>query len=339
MAVALRGFARLPKGLRMSKNADTRLEETIRFIEANPAPGFVGDFAALVKALKAWKKSAPQGDLITLSGLMSQEKSANRPAKKADRAYRRAAILLKCAFEKPKDQWAAAAKLINGYSQAFADAYSYSLNDARDAYFSGATEAQVALDDLLANPINFLQNNKLTINGKSTELACSYGFSMRDGGYKFDCLSPGSAKVTVMAINVPATPYNNVKANLGAIKATLSSLDGTCKLMLTTQFTGCTYCFENTGPNLAAAHIDPQGKTTQVTGQTISKALREGGGFSNSLGGTFKAYGRVDTGSGTYGYPQTAEQMTIVAIKDNGAWAVYAQITLATHREVERIDV
>lgn len=198
--------------------------------------------------------------------------------------------------------------------------------------------AQVNLDLLQADPTQFLTTYKLTINGRSAAQKWPYGFYMKKGTYRLDCLSPGDGQVTVEAINVPATPYTAVQANPGNIAATLSSLDAGCTLMLTTQFTGCCYCFMTHGGNLAAAHIDPQGRTTGTTGQTISQALRTNGGFSNGIGGTFKAYGRIDNGSGLFGYPQTAQQMTIVAVKRSGAWEVYAQIDMGTHRDVERID-
>jgi hypothetical protein len=322
----------------MTKNVDTRLTETIQFIQTHPVAGFIGDFNAVVAALTAWRTTASPATRTTLSKLMSQEKTANRPGNKTDRAYRRAAILLKCALAEPETNWAAAATLLNKYSSDFAGVYSNNLDEGRDGHFSSATVAQVNLDLLQADPLQFLGTFKLTINGRSGAQKWPYGFYMKKGIYRLDCLSPGNGKVTVEAINVPATPYSSVQASPGTIMATLSSLDAGCNLMLTTQFTGCCYCFMVNGGDLAAAHIDPQGRVTGVTGQAISLHLRNSGGFANGNGGTFKAYGRIDNGSGLYGYAQAAQQMTIVGVKRASAWQVFAQIDMGTHRDVERID-
>jgi hypothetical protein len=157
---------------------------------------------------------------------------------------------------------------------------------------------------------------------------------MRKGAYTLDCIGTFRGKIQINAINVPATPYSRVQGSPGALTATLSSLDPSCNLMLTTQFIGCCYCFMVNETNLAAAHIDPEKK---VTGQHVSQQLRAHGGFSNGVGGTFRAYGRVDDGSRTYGYPQSAYQMIIVAVRQR-AWEVYAQIAREKTWDTRRID-
>jgi len=322
----------------MTKNVDTRLTETIAFVQANPVADFIGDFNAVVAALTAWNNTANPADRTTLSKLMSQEKTANRPGNKKDRAYRRAAILLRCALKEPQTEWVKTANGTNSSTKPASGVYASALNEGRDGHFSSAAVAQANLDLLQAHPRRFLGQFKLTINGKSTSQRCTYGFYMVGGTYKLDCYFPGLGNVTVDAINVPATPYVNVQGNPGAIPATLSSLSAACTLMLTTQFTGCSYCFMVNGGSLAAAHIDPQGKATGTTGQQVSQDMRANGGFANGNGGTFKAYGRIADGSGLFGYPMAAQQMTIVGVKRGVDWRVYAQIELGDHRDVERID-
>ena len=91
----------------MAKDWNVRLSETIAFIKKTPAPGFTGDRQFVTAALDDWNQSAPADQRKQLSELMSQEKATNRPASKPDRAYRRAAILLKCAIIDPNQAtWA-----------------------------------------------------------------------------------------------------------------------------------------------------------------------------------------------------------------------------------------
>lgn len=322
----------------MSKDIEVRLQETIQFIRTNQPVNFSGDFNMIIQALNTWRRTAPAQTQRTLSLLMSQEKAPNRPNNATDRNYRRACILLKCALVEPETQWAATAAQINNYKKDFASWYKYALDDSRDKLFSAPAVARENLNLLKTHPKRFLNQYKLIVNGRPQGQRFSYGFYMENGTYNLDCNMPFKGRITEDAINVPATPYVSVQNNLGNIQATLSSVDNNCDLMLTTQFTGCCYCFMVNGGSLAAAHIDPQGRTTGTTGQHISQQIRASGDFSNGNGGAFKAYGRVDPASGLYGYPQTALQMIIVAVKRGGAWRVYAQIDMGTHIIAERIS-
>ena len=90
----------------------------------------------------------------------------------------------------------------------------------------------------------------------------------------------------------------------------------------------------------ASAARDPGGgvgRTSVYDGETVSKALREGGGFRNGNFGVFRAYGRVADKS-QYGYPLDATQMIIVALKGKNGWKVFAQISKTDGFRVERID-
>lgn len=321
----------------MSKDAEVRLQETIQFIGNTPPANFVGDMNLIVRALNTWRRTASLNTRHTLSLLMSQEKAPNRPKNSVDRSYRRAAIMLKCVLLAPETQWAATALQVNNNAQNFANLYRFNVNDSRDAVYSSPGVARANLDLLKAHPKRFLNQFKVVVNGRAQGQAFPYGFYMFNGVYKLDCLHPGNGRITETAINVPATPYANVQNHLGNIQATLSSVNNHCDLMLTTQFTGCCYCFMPNGANLAAAHIDPQGLVTGITGQQISAQLRANGGFSNGNGGNFQAYGRVDVNSGLFGYPQTAQQMIIIAVKKAGAWRVYAQTDMGVHFTADRI--
>ena len=322
----------------MSKDVETRLQETIQFVRTHPPTNFFGDFNLIVQGLSTWYRTAGATTRRTLSLLMSQEKAPNRPQNETDRAYRRACILMKCALAVPETQWTATAALINGYTSNFSGCYMLNLEESRDKIYSSTSIARQNLTLLKTHPKQFLNQYKIIVNGKPQGQRLSYGFYMEKAIYRLDCWFPFRGLVTEDAINVPATPYASVQNNLGNIQATLSSVDTSYDLMLTTQFTGCCYCFMVNGGDLAAAHIDPQGKTTGITGQHISQQIRANGGFSNGNGGTFEAYGRIAVGSGLFGYPQTAQQMIIVAVKKAGAWRLYAQSDMGTHITAERIS-
>jgi hypothetical protein len=321
----------------MPKDAELRLQETIRFIRDHPLPSLSGDFHLIIQALNTWHATASPGTRRTLSLLMSQEKAPNRPNNETDRNYRRACILVQCALVEPETQWVATAALINAFKADFASSYKANVELSRDALYSSPGLARENLTLLKTHTRRFLNQYKLIVNGRPQAQRFPYGFYMEQGSYRLNCLMPFMGRITEDAINVPATAYASVQNSLGSIHATLSSVDSNCDLMLTTQFTGCCYCFMVNGANLAAAHIDPEGLKTGITGQHIAQQLRNSGGFSNGNGGTFKAYGRVDAGSALFGYPQAAQQMIIVAVKRSGAWRVYAQTDMGTHITVDRI--
>lgn len=310
-----------------TKNWSTRLTETISYIENNTGGG-ISDSTLIVNALNRWKNNGSSQQL--LSEKMSQEGAPNKPSKQSLRHLKRAMILLKCALEYPTkvNQWDAQVTAINNYQDKhLASLYTSAMKDAQDLAGSHGDIVDPLILELKSNTLNYLKNNKLTISGKKEGLQYSYGVSMRDGTYRINPYDSKAEHKKLLAINVPATLYKDVKDNLGAIQGT-SSIGHDAILMLTTQFTGCTYCFSTSGGSLVAAHIDPGGgvgRKSDYDGVTISKSLRESGGFANGNGGTFKAFGRIE-GAG-YGYPKSADQMTIVGVKNiNDQWEVYAQV-------------
>ena len=326
----------------MAKDWNVRLTETIAFIKKTPAPGFTGDRQFVTAALDEWNQTSPADQRKQLSELMSQEKATNRPAKGPDRAYRRAAILLECAVISPDQAtWPGKAKVVNTDKASPAGLYTMAFGTAYDAVGSGA-KAGPNLAFLLASPADFLRKYKISVNGRNTAGPFEYGFAMDGGTYKIKAGNPDQTPTKLRAINVPAVLFDAVERSLDSLTGTRSSDHEDCSIMLTTQFTGCTYCFALSADrsSLVAAHIDPGGgigRTSTHTGESVSKALRENGGFRNGNGGVFRAYGRVSNGA-EYGYPLTASQMIITALKGKSGWKVFAQIAEANGFRVERID-
>jgi len=326
----------------MAKDWNLRLSETIAFIKKTPAQGFTGDRQFVTAALDEWNTTAPADQRKQLSELMSQEKAPNRPAKGPDRAYRRATILLECAVIDPDPtKWPGKSNAVNKDKASPSGLYTMAFGTAYDAVGSGA-KAGPNLAFLLASPREFLERYKISVTGRNKSAPFEYGFAMDGGAYKITAGNPTQTTTNFRAINVPAVLFETVKGSLGSLTGTDSSDFGDCSVMLTTQFTGCTYCFMMSADRsrLMAAHIDPGGgvgRTSEHSGESVSKALRETGGFRNGNFGVFRAYGRVADKS-QYGYPLTATQMIITALKGKNGWKVFAQIAEANKFRVERID-
>ena len=328
----------------MGKEWNARLTQTITFIRNTPGPpAYTADRRVVAEALDDWNQNASGAQRKRLSELMSQEGTLYRPANKPDRARRRATILLQCAlidtdpagWDQKRDD------TNNNRGGTEANLYGFALETAHDRI--GSTDkAGTNLALLRASPNEFLTKYKVTLNGKPTAGRYEYGFLMEKGGYKMQVGNPNQTPTSLLAINVPAVMFDTVERSLDTLTGTRSSDYDDCNVMLTTQFTGCTYCFmlSADGSSLVAAHIDPGGgigRTSNHTGESVSKALRENGGFRNGNGGVFRAYGRVADAT-QFGYPKSAQQMIITALKRNGRWRIYAQITEQNGFKVERLD-
>jgi hypothetical protein len=317
----------------MSKGADERIDETVAFVAAQPVAAATSaeDHALIVKCLKDWRRLTSEATRAKLSAMLSQNDSPNRAGQADTRAMLRASTLLKCAIATPESGWAAMATSDKATPAAqSAKWYSDALGFARDYIHSTPEFIERMIAALKGDPLKFLAAHKLTINGGTKAgNPVLYTVAMKNGAYSFDCYGVNKGRKSVSAVNVIATLYKDVKANLGALTPVDSASGPNCDLLLTTQFTGCTFAFMKSpdGSNLLAAHIDP-GKGSGVQGRDVSVAVRQGGGFGGAgNGGQFKAYGRVPNESGFFGYPESAAQMTIVGVKAAGQWRLYAQIT------------
>lgn len=317
----------------MSKDTELRITETITFVEQHPVADATSaaDHTLIVTWLRTWKQVTSTATKARLSALMSQEDAHHRAGSAGGRAYIRASTLVKCAIALPESGWADAARGDKFTPAGQGDGiYTGALRAARDHIRSTPFHVNRMLADLRGDPLTFLGHTKLVINGgNKAGNPVSYKVAMKDGAYSFDCYGANQGRVTVKAVNVMATKYAAVSANLGALPAVDSAVDASCDLLLTTQFTGCTFCFARSpdGSNMLAAHIDP-GLGTGVSGTAMSQSIRGGGGLAGAgNGGAFQAYGRVPNGSGLFGYPESAAQMTIVGVRDAGDWNLYSQIT------------
>ncbi len=322
------------------KEWNKRLTDTIDQIALSNAPGFTGDKALIVTSLRSWLAAAPLTERKEISELMSQDGLANKPGK-ADRASRRAQILLQCALVKRnKADWPAVKHFVNHSS--LGTTIKGAMDMAHDAIYSGQAQGDTNKNRLITHTREFLERFRVSVASKPAAGIYEHSFFMLNGEYRITpyVQNPPSA-VSVSAMNMPATKFSLVKDNLGAIPgmhtATYNEEPLGSNLLLTTQFSGCSYCFMLNADrsSLITAHIDPE-KGQGVDGAAIAKRLAATGSFANGNGGVFRVYGRT-TDDSKFGYGDG--NMIIIAVRRDGKWEIWAQLTAVSGaRTVERID-
>ena len=106
---------------------------------------------------------------------------------------------------------------------------------------------------------------------------------------------------------------------------------GTPDIMITTKLTGCSFLVRNNAGVIECAHIQPNAAANPPqTGQALRTTLSAGGGYAS-------LFGRGRTGMKGY---ESAEAATVIGVRRNNAWNIYAQRQVAgqdTFKDVERI--
>jgi hypothetical protein len=327
------------------RNWQTRLTRTISFIRDDPTPWLRANKTPIVTALNTWVLGNAV-DAQTLSGLMSQVGTNPYPGDRG-RKVRRATILLNGAIMDPagRQRWPAMANTVNTHHTAQSNAdFQLALETARDTVYSTPAVVNVQLARLRTNPRSFLRDWQLLVNGVPNAGVVPYWVEMVGGAYKLECQLPAGGRPVIQAFNIPARAYAGVANNLGAIPGT--DVQGVnSDLALTTQFSGCAFCFQIDDPAMMATHLDPTAavaggllpQNQRATGDAIRQQLEANGAFANPNNGTFRVFGR-NTAQGAFGYGDC--RVIIVSVQRNNQWRVYAQLqyVLAGNWDVYRID-
>jgi len=197
------------------------------------------------------------------------------------------------------------------------------------------------------DPLNFLRNNNLHIFGSNTSgvVDCFLEYVWKQAEFKI--IPPPSGKAhpcRLQAVNVPAIPWDLVPNRITG--STFAGIVGTeltvADVMVSTQFTGCAFCFKEVAGRLFAAHIMPDNGNAAIPGSGIELAnqlagqrpLVGGGDFSNAPpGGTFKVYGRgysnIPSLPSGYVYTGPPSSMTIIGFRKHN-WQFFSQELSAT---------
>lgn len=325
------------------KESHARISQTISFIrKATVTPAAAMDRRkGVADALQEWFDArGPAVD--TVSAAMSQNKTRNRPSDADDRHYRRAIILIKCvaypAENRPDEH---AANVNNVIKSNYAAALGQALIEAgQDLQLTSPTGLNEVYNLLLANPERFLTEKTIRINVASgVEGELEYAFYYHTGGKRYEFASIAYAGVRphkkVMVTVVPAINWWEIPGYPKEVVPTVANASGSPPLVITTQFTGCTFCYAPNGGGLLAAHVSPDGTNKDAarakTGKKLGEQLTDDGNSFKGYG-AFKTYVRGATEE-KLGYGDT-EQMYIIGVHGRNGWECWSQHVWKTSKDV-----
>jgi hypothetical protein len=238
------------------------------------------------------------------------------------------------------------------------------------------TDLQLKLFSLKGNPLGFLQNNLVITqsarspNDDGVGQTESYRFIFNYREQAFLLIPSGALKpngvrgngITLNVVNVPEWYWfrvpgrgrNPAPGNFGQLPCTeLTGAD----LMVTSAFTGCSFCFKSNAGRVYAAHISPDG-TAANAGPNIGAApelatqLIATGDFAAPAGavaGALQVFGRGRSNLGAYpngyavnavpGVPLVQASMYVIGSQGGGGhnWTLVFQENNAGARNVGRL--
>lgn len=313
------------------KSWKDRVKEMLETIETAKLAKNGKAQADVAGQMQRWAQGLDKNFAETISKGLSLKDADDKPEKKGQRDLLRAAkfVMLYEGFLKT-GLVDTDFKKLDSLPQ---DNLANTLDDAIGAAHAAMEKAlppalDTAFNKLITNPAKFLAKHRVQVNGIAAPSAGKkntyrFYYDIQKDMYGFDA----SDQVTPMAFTpkeawlIPVTNFSTIKNSYGAI---VPAVVKDVSLALTTQFSGCTYCFQvsKDRKKLRAAHIDPE-KGKGETGETLSAKLRQGGAFSEGNDGKFYACGRVANPNSDFGYG--AGYTVIIAIKGGGGWEIYAQ--------------
>jgi hypothetical protein len=329
------------------KNSKLRITETIQFIRtATLTPqSAMEKRASVAKAVENWCNSnALAADQISVA--MSQAKARNRPGSEIDRSYRRAIILISFVTY-PVTNYSAtdtAANVNNLITTGYAEALGKEVNTASDIL---SLTSQLGLgsvyDLLLSDPDRFLTEKKVKVSvapsnkGGSQEYA--FYFEPVKGVYEFNSIAGAGRNPykKIMAYIVPAINWHQIPTYPKIVPTVVSS--GTPPLIITTQFTGCSLCYQKNGAGLLVAHVSPDGNNSDTSkkkqGAGMGAELINGDGFVGYAKKDFNVYVR-DEDDPKKGYGKT-DAMYIFGVHSAESWKLWSQHVYKNSKHVYQI--
>jgi hypothetical protein len=320
----------------MSKNDATRVTEIINFL-CNEVPG------SERTAVRAFLTDA-RPFAVALSDEMSSQHVAH--AGNATERMRRRALLMLCGINNRTDNEINQIRGLQGLPlKNLLDARILTMRYAADQ--AKGTEGllrQLFNHRLFQNPAQFLAANALLIYGSNVDGVVDQIFEYVWKFYQFKIIPPPSGQAhpyQFRTINVPAVPWDLVPNR--TVGNTFAGIVGTeligSQIMISTQFTGCSFCFKEVNGRLFAAHIMPDNGAAggyAGGGPGLAQALAGldpligAGDFANAPpGGVFRVYGRgysnIATRPGGYNYAGPPAYMTIIGFRKAGVWEIYSQ--------------
>ena len=351
------------------KNVTTRINDTLGFIQ-NAAVGTAAErLRTFTLANNYIQNHYPPGNAhqpgyVTFSNGMSMRNLANA-GNQAQREMRRAIYLLWHAIGNPglanRSRTLGPAALNAEYRRLLQKARI--VDDANNGRDAGSRNLLTTV--IPATPLQFLTENKITIHGSAVNAPdlldrnlINFYFTYNVGTDRYLLSLTGGApspagSFTFQAVSVPAVHWTAVPGrgtvvnpgpppparSFAAIAGT--RLDG-ANVMVTTQFTGCSFCMKDAGGLIYAAHITPSVPGhphphvgTQLAQQLCGTHPNVGAGdFANHAGvAPIMVYG---SGHGNIagfpnGYPvpgaggNPLQYMCMMGVRVGGQWQIYSQ--------------
>jgi hypothetical protein len=289
---------------------------------------------------------------------MSMNDLVNRGTE-AERKMRRAIILLESVVMTAAPTAAAVKTLAAGALPGRYNPLRDALRLLADQDRGAAHLLQAKFNALVANPVHFLTNNRLLIFGSSHNGLMNqyFVFEYTQGvpKYKFVPGLPGTAPhcYTVPVLSVPAVLWSAVPGRTNNANAgSFATINGThlagATVMVTTQFSGCSFCFKDHGGQVYAAHIWPEDANIPGSGMPPAGGHRGGTRLARQLdgqeapgvtggdfaapapaGGNFEVYGpgysNIAGQAGGYPVRVGNDWMTLIGLRQGGTWHFYSQ--------------
>jgi hypothetical protein len=190
------------------------------------------------------------------------------------------------------------------------------------------TQAQQQFREFKKAPGEFLSKNPVRIVGEKTSGVLPYYFYKDD--YEVYQITPdpeGRAQtiypggVTFQAHNLAVETLNNTnwgEEETDAIEIPWYNLnEHEVSLMMTTQLSGCAFCFKEIGEQYLVAHIKP----ANTTGATVQEQLIKRGRFEEFPDEKLNVFGA------SMNYDPDKERAYVISVKQNGKWTHHVQVT------------
>jgi hypothetical protein len=206
-------------------------------------------------------------------------------------------------------------------------------------------------DQLLANPLAFLTNNRIKlgrgqmVNSGPTDYELSY-----QPNQNLYLMEPPNILHHYVHTNVPG--FNVHVQMYTAVKDELHDITGVAvagNLAVTTQLSGCTVIYRVNGGNLTVAHIQPEAAVSHMLPQDLAqfngspsgvllfKRMVRDGNLGGGGAGTLGIFGMVGSTAETglqflgtrrvraHGYTDTWGNAYFLGVRVGGNWQIFAQ--------------
>lgn len=360
-----------------------RVTETIAFINNHATSLPVRRQAAAQFCRQTYPKlsvfdfGAYNTEFHALSSAMSVKHHATVPAGNQDeRATRRAIYLIWKSINKiagPHPNIAARADAAMGMATGNLDAALVDAILKASVYHSPAAAADVFNNEVVAHPRRFLTAHKVIVLGltrggdKFTNPASPSFANVINFSFQYDPTNdrfvfagngnPNMAAHVFPTVSVPAVIWYDVPGNGGELApsprplADFAQILG-CELtganfMLTTQFTGCAFCWTNHGGVMRAAHVAPakpnyvdvnlptshpgggNGLASRIVAQGNAAGMANAGGPANAGGAAVTVFGRgagnAPVAAGNPFYPNANLTYATIIGCNTAGWRFYMQ--------------